>query len=136
MDFTQLYNAIKRYEEMFIAFNDESALRTDLEKDAIKDSLVKRFEYTLEMSWKSCKRYLIEQGYTEFAIGSPKATIRLAFEAGIIESAERWITYINARHNTAHDYSEEKAENILLVTDDFYKDIILLYTKLSGETWK
>ena len=94
------------------AYKDDSAKRTELERDAIRDSLVKRFEYTLEMVWKSCKRYLHEEGFAEAATGSPKSIMRLAAEAGIIRSAENWIRYIDARQGTSHNYSEEKADRI------------------------
>ncbi len=99
MDFDQYKKAIHRFEEMLNAYRDDTADRTELEKEAIQDSLIKRFEYTLEVSWKSCKRYLNEEGFTEAATGSPKSIMRLAAEAGIIRSAQNWIDYINARQS-------------------------------------
>ena len=136
MNFDQFKKAIARFEEMLNAYKDESTERTELEKEAIRDSLVKRFEYTLEVAWKSCKRYLREEGFTEATTGSPKSIMRLAGEAGIIPSAEGWIHYINARQSTSHDYSDEKVDQVLAVVDDFYKDVIALYQTMSGESWE
>lgn len=116
---------------MLTAYKDCSAKRSEIEKDAIQDSLVKRFEYTLEVSWKTTKRYLNEEGFLEAATGSPKSIIRLAAQAGIIQNAENWISYINARQSTSHDYSDQKAEMVLEITDDFYKDVTALYESLS-----
>ncbi len=136
MDYSQLKKAILRFEEMLNAYNDESAERGDLEQEAVQDSLIKRFEYTLEMSWKSCKRHLDEEGFAEAKTGSPKSIMRLAFTAGVVRSADDWIRYINARQSTSHDYSEEKAEHVLAVVDEFYDDAVGLYQALTGETWE
>ena len=135
MDFDQLKKAISRLEEMLNAYKDDTADRTELEQDAIQDSLVKRFEYTLEVAWKSCKRYLFEEGFVEAATGSPKSIMRLAFEHGIIQNSKNWIEYINARQDTSHDYSEEKADHVLAVVDNFLNDTVGLYQKMSGESW-
>ena len=136
MDLDQFKKAICRFEEMLNAYKDDTADRTELEQDAIQDSLIKRFEYTLEVSWKSCKRYLDEEGFAEAATGSPKSIMRLAGGAGIIRSAEDWIRYINVRQSTSHDYSEEKADQVLAVVDDFYEDAIGLFQTMSGESWE
>jgi nucleotidyltransferase substrate binding protein (TIGR01987 family) len=131
MDFSQFRKAINRFEEMLNAYNDDTANRTALEQDAIQDSLVKRFEYSIEMAWKSCKRYLDEEGFAEAVSGSPKSIMRLAAEAGIIPSAENWIRYINARQSTSHDYSIEKADEVLAIVEDFQKDAVNLYQAMS-----
>ena len=135
MDFSQLKKAIQRFEEMLNAYNDGTAKRTELEQDAVKDSLVKRFEYTIEVAWKSCKRYLDEEGFSEAATGSPKSIMRLAAEAGIIPGAESWIGYINASQSTSHDYSMKKADEVLAVAEEFFTDVVHLYQAMSGESW-
>lgn len=133
MDYSQLKKAIVRLGEMLNAFLDETAERGNLEKEAIQDSLVKRFDYTIEMSWKTCKRHLSEEGFAEAKTGSPKSIIRLAAEAGIIADAQPWIAFINARQSTSHDYSEEKADKVLNVVEDFYNAAKELYKSLTGE---
>ena len=132
MNFDQLRNAIKRFEEMLAAFKAMPADSTTLEHDAFQDSLVKRFEYTLEVSWKSCKRYLFEEGFLEAAAGSPKSIMRLAAEAGMIRNAENWIQYINARQSTSHDHFAENTDAVLSVVDGFSRDVIGLYERMSG----
>ena len=136
MDYTQLKTALERFGEMLSAFHDKSAERSALERDAIKDSLVKRFEYSLEVAWKTCKRHLFEQGFAEARTGSPKSIMRLAAEAGVIADATSWMSYINARQSNSHDYAEEKAADVLKVVDDFGRDAIVLCEKLSGLPWK
>ena len=135
MDYDQLKKAIGRLEEMLQAYKDERAQRTELEQEAVQDSLVKRFEYSLELVWKSCKRHLHEEGFRQADSGSPKSIMRLAAEAGLVNSAENWINYINARQSTSHDYSGEKATQVLALVDAFLADAVALYEAMSGEHW-
>ena len=132
MNYEQMRISIKRFGEMLHAWQDRSASRSELEKEAIQDSLVKRFEYTLEVTWKSCKRHLAEEGFAEAKTGSPKSIMRLAFESGLIVNVENWIDYINARQDTSHDYSGEKADRVLGIVESFYADAVALYQKMSG----
>lgn len=112
---------------MLQAYHDESAQRSGIEQEAIQDALIKRFEYSLEVAWKSCKRYLCEEGVSSAASGSPKSIMRLAAEFALIGNAETWIAYINARQSTSHDYSHAKASEVLALIDDFYQDAQKLY---------
>lgn len=132
MDYSQLKNTIQRFGEMLEAL-DGNDKRSPIEQEAVQDSLVKRFEYTIETTWKTCKRHLEEEGFAEAATGSPKSIIRLAAQRGIIDNPERWFDYLRYRQNTSHDYSCDKAEAVLEITGDFYKDAMKLYKGISGE---
>lgn len=133
MDYSQLKTAIERFGEMLEAYRD-NARREPLEREAVQDSLIKRFEYTFEVAWKTCKRHLAEEGFTEAASGSPKSIIRLAAENKLIGDAETWMGYLAFRQDTSHDYSSDKAETVLDVTEDFYTDVVSLYREMTGES--
>jgi len=49
---------------------------------------------------------------------------------------ERWLKYADARTNTAHDYSGEKADETLQIVGDFIEDAIGLYQTMSSTTWE
>ncbi|NDV23830.1 hypothetical protein FMS18_14040 [Desulfovibrio sp. JC022] len=66
----------------------------------------------------------------------PKPMMRFAFTADLIANVDNWIGYINARNDTSHDYSGDKADAILDIVDDFYDDVVDLYEKISKEAWK
>ncbi|MBU4446834.1 nucleotidyltransferase substrate binding protein [bacterium] len=134
MDYIQLETAIKKFEEMLEAYRSKGD-RQPLEQEAIQDSLIKRFEYTLEVVWKTCKRHLEEEGFTEATTGSPKSIMRLALEAGLIIDLEGWLSYIDVRQNYSHDYSEDKAERALDIAEAFYDDVIGLYQAMTGKSW-
>ena len=134
MDYTQLKRALSRLHEMLRKYESSNAYEP-LIVDALREALAQRFEYSLEVAWKTCKRHLSEQGFIEASTGSPKSIMRLAFSNGLIADATPWIRYIDARQNTAHDYSEEKLDAVIEIIDDFFKDAVALYEKMSGETW-
>ena len=134
MDYTQLKRALSRLNEMLRKYESSNAYEP-LIVDALREALAQRFEYSLEVAWKTCKRHLSEQGFIEASTGSPKSIMRLAFSNGLIADATPWIRYIDARQNTAHDYSEEKLDAVIEIIDDFFKDAGALYEKMSGETW-
>lgn len=126
MDYTQLKTAIERFGEMLEAFR-ENDRRSPLEQEAVQDSLIKRFEYTLETAWKTCKRHLTEEGFAEAATGSPKSIIRLAAQRNLVDNPEQWFGYMRFRQDTSHDYSSDKIKAVLDITEDFYQDVTKLY---------
>jgi nucleotidyltransferase substrate binding protein (TIGR01987 family) len=108
--------------------------RPPLEQEAVQDSLIKRFEYTLEVAWKICKKHLEEEGFAEAATGSPKSIIRLAAQRNLISNPEAWFGYLQFRQDTSHDYSGDKAEVVLDITEGFYQDVLNLYRGMTGES--
>ncbi len=133
MDYIQLKTAIQRYGEMLEAYRN-NANRPPLEQEAVQDSLIKRFEYTLEVAWKTCKKHLEEEGFAEAASGSPKSIMRLAAQRNLINNPEAWFSYLQFRQDTSHDYSSDKAETVLDIAEDFYQDVVNLYKGMTGES--
>ncbi|MCA9981504.1 MAG: nucleotidyltransferase substrate binding protein [Anaerolineales bacterium] len=76
MNLDQFANTLKRLQEM-LAQHQQADELPDLLQDAVEESLLQRFEYTIEVAWKSTKRYLVEvEGY-DSAMG-PKTVLRVA----------------------------------------------------------
>ena len=134
MYYTQLKRVLSRLNEMLLKYESSEGYE-DLIVDALREALAQRFEYSLEVAWKTCKRHLSEQGFIEASTGSPKSIMRLAFSNGLIADATPWIRYIDARQNTAHDYSEEQLDAVIEVVASFFTDAVALYEKMSGEKW-
>ena len=128
MDYTQLKTAIERFSEMLDAYRD-NAKRPPLEQEAVQDSLIKWFEYTLEVACKICKKHLEEEGFAEAASGSPKSIVRLAAQRNLISNPEAWFNYLQFQQDTSHDYSSDKAETVLDIAEDFYQDVVDLYRR-------
>jgi len=133
MDYTQLKTAIQRFGEMLDAYRNNAG-RPPLEQEAVQDSLIKRFEYTLEVAWKICKKHLEEEGFTEAATGSPKSIIRLAAQRNLISNPETWFNYLRFRQDILQDYPSIKAETVLDIAEGFYEDVVILYRGMTGES--
>jgi nucleotidyltransferase substrate binding protein (TIGR01987 family) len=120
MDTKQFEDAVARLGEMLEVYGRIDTL-PPLLQDTVKESLLQRFEYTQEMAWKTAKRYLTEvEGYAG-AMG-PRTVIRVCGELGILDP-EEWFLYLDARHDTSHDYSESKAKAVLDAVMDFYQEV-------------
>ena len=85
-----------------------------LDRDAIRESVIQRFEVTYDVLWKAIKRYMM------FTLGlpdipnSPKTILRLAYENGMLsKDIAFWLTIADARVATSHDYSSIKADTCI-----------------------
>ena len=82
----------------------------NIRNDTVRDGMIQRFEFTCELSWKTTREFLLDQGYSE--INSPKAVMREAYSYGLIKDDQEWIHLLNDRNLTAHLYDEKAAAEI------------------------
>lgn len=68
-----------------------------------KEGVVQRFEYTLELAWKTLKDYLEESGVMLSAV-TPRQVIKDAFAAKILADGQAWIDMIDHRNLLSHTY--------------------------------
>ncbi len=116
----------------YLGLNERPEL-SDVDKEAIAESVIQRFETCYDTLWKDLKRYLIEELGLPDVPNSPKPILKLAAANGLLAAgAEKWLDYANARTSTAHDYSGEKAEEVLLLSGDFIQDATKLFETLTG----
>jgi len=88
-------------------------------KDAVRDGVIQRFEYTFELSWKMIKRYL-EMYMTEKTDElSSKELFRRGKEAGLITDIEKWFVFREARNRTSHTYDRKAAEAVYNAAAEF-----------------
>jgi nucleotidyltransferase substrate binding protein (TIGR01987 family) len=107
----------------------------DIDREAIAESVIQRFEICYDCLWKVLKRYLNENlGIPELP-NSPKPLFRLAFENQLFPAIEQWLVYANARVDTSHDYSGEKAQTTIDIAFAFAGDAAALYQKMTGKPW-
>ncbi|MFA6547661.1 MAG: HI0074 family nucleotidyltransferase substrate-binding subunit [Candidatus Magasanikbacteria bacterium] len=82
------------------------------ETEIVRDSAIQRFEFTLDLTWKTTKTYLEEK--EGVVCVSPKECFREAFRQGLINYDSEWITMVDLRNETVHTYNEENAQKIYL----------------------
>lgn len=78
------------------------------ETDIVRDSIVKRFEFSFEMGWKALYHYL---DLRDERPASKKAvdTIPAAFENALITDVDTWNGMRQRRNDTSHEYDADKA---------------------------
>ncbi|MFZ4732023.1 MAG: nucleotidyltransferase substrate binding protein [Pirellulales bacterium] len=74
-----------------------------------KEGTVQRFEYTLELAWKTIKDYLEESGVVLSAV-TPRQVIKDAFAARLIADGQTWIDMIDHRNLLSHTYDPTNFE--------------------------
>ncbi len=116
---------------------DEREDLSVLDREAIAESVIQRFEICYDMLWKHLKRYLVEELGLPEVPNSPKPVFRLAAENKLLQdNIEEWLRYADARIDTSHDYSGDKTEDCLELMNAFIHDATMLYQTLTGKAVK
>ena len=96
-----------------------------------KQGLIKAFEYTYELAWKTLKDFLEFSGQLDI-YGSRDVT-RKAFELNLIEDGEGWMDMLKSRNLTSHTYHEEVVEEICRqISERYFSLLIRLGEKLES----
>ena len=104
------------------------------ENALMRDGVIQRFEYTMDLSWKMIQRYLRGIQLEESAIRSKNDLFREAARLDLIEDAARWIRHYAARNETSHDYNTEKADRVYAQASLFLPDVKKLWETLARAT--
>lgn len=72
--------------------------------------LIKCYELTFELAWKTLKDFLLFQGHE---VRYPRETIKKAFEQELIKDGHLWIEMLEERNFLAHTYNEEQVQEAL-----------------------
>lgn len=70
-----------------------------------KEGAVQRFEYTVELAWKTLKDYLEHDGVQLTSV-TPKSVIKAAFAARLIPDGQLWIDVLEQRNLLSHTYDQ------------------------------
>jgi len=126
-----------RWQQRFINFNKAfSQLDRFMQEKSLnemeKQGLIKAFEYTYELSWKTLQDLLKDKGYTN--VVGPKPVIEQSFQDGYIVDGKGWMRMHVSRNLTSHTYDEETAEEIIKSIRTEYFDLLKnLQTRLQEE---
>lgn len=116
IDYDKLQRSLKRLElqvQNWRRAGDRLELN-QVDREAIAESVIHRFETCYDTLWKTLKRYLTDETGLAETPSSPKPILKLAGQNQLLPSpVDRWLRYADARVSTAHDYSGQKAETCL-----------------------
>jgi nucleotidyltransferase substrate binding protein (TIGR01987 family) len=100
-----------------------------------RDSAIQRFEFTLDLAWKTTKIFLEE--FRGIRCASPKGCFREAFTQGLIDHDPFWLDLVDLRNDTVHTYKEELAESVFaqLSRAVEYFDLLQKTLEKSASEW-
>lgn len=108
----------QNFEKAYFSLNESiEAYENDSTNLFIRDSIIQRYEYTIELAWKTLKDYLEEEGFVD--VSSPKKVIRQALKEGYITDPA-WLTALDDRNKTTHAYDEKMAQEVTVQIQDQY----------------
>ena len=129
LDISALENAENRLNEMLARYKKEA------NDEAVRDSVIQRFEFTYSIALKTLRKYFIERAFILEEVNqmSFNEMIRTASQLNLIKSnLEKWTIYREMRNMTSHTYDEEIALKVVGIVPDFYEEISFLLTKMKG----
>lgn len=94
------------------------------EKKAFRDACILRFEYCIELSWKTSLKQLGSN------TAASKPAIREMARSNLIDNPELWFTFIDARNDTSHSYDDDIALRVFKKIEVFFPEVIKLISQL------
>lgn len=103
--------SLKRLEDAYLKAKSVET-RSIEDYSFFRDSAIQRFEFTVEIFWKTLKEFLKEKEGIESR--TPKSAIREFFSAGFIDedNTSLLLEMVDDRNLTSHTYREDIAEEI------------------------
>lgn len=87
--------------------------------DLEKEGAVQRFEFALELAWKTLKDYLEHSGKI-IQPATPREVVKEAFATRILEDGQVWIDMLDHRNLLAHTYDSATFRSAIQAVQDRY----------------
>ena len=78
----------------------------DPDNDLIRMAVIKAYEFTFELSWKTLKDFL---AYNGIDAKLPREVLKQAFATGLVIDGQLWIDMLEERNLMAHTYDDATA---------------------------
>ena len=93
-------NAVKRLNEANVLYKKNS------DSDIYQDAIIKRFEFTFELAWKTLRQFMTDCGYL-VSNPSPRGVLAQGYQESILSNEQIWLDMLDDRNLSAHDYGYE-----------------------------
>lgn len=117
---------IKALENALTRLNE--SLQFDLSQPLVVDACIQRFEFCIELTWKTLKRCLTIEG---IEANTPRECIQQAYSIHWINDESAWLSMLKDRNLTSHTYKEDLALEIYHRLPLHYQAMADLYQLLS-----
>ena len=104
------------------------------EEDIYRTGIIGQFNMTFELAWKALQVVLRLHGVEAAETGSPRDILQIAYKFHFINDPTVWLTMLKKRNIIAHVYSEDEADElILLIRDSFINAFVALEKTLKAK---
>jgi nucleotidyltransferase substrate binding protein (TIGR01987 family) len=107
MSDTKLHQSLNNLEAALQRLKE--ALQEPEENSLVIDGTIQRFEFVIELYWKTLKRMLAFEG---IQTGTPRESLQQAYQAGWLADETTWLQMLKDRNQTSHIYNEAMARQI------------------------
>lgn len=97
------------------------------ENDYVVDATIQRFEFVVELFWKTLKHLLAKEGRET---STPKEALQEAFAAKWINDEKTWLSMLQDRNLTSHTYRQDYAHEIYARVKTYYPEMQNVYKLL------
>ena len=100
---------------------------------SLRDSIIKRFEYCFELTWKCLKKYLQTKEQLQLERHSPRYIFKKACEIKLLtpDEAEQALEMLESRNKTSHMYQEEFSDFLAKQTPGYYQLMKAIAAKIA-----
>ncbi len=105
------------------------SLQFEESQPLVIDASIQRFEFSIELSWKTLKACLAQEGITA---NTPRECLQQAFAAHWFDDEQAWLSMLKDRNLTSHTYKEDLALEIYRRLPGHYQAMGTLHTFLSS----
>ena len=84
------------------------------------DGTIQRFEFVIELFWKTLKRLLAAEG---IQTDTPREAIQQAFQVNWLKDETAWLQMLKDRNETLHIYNEAAARRIYNHVKEYFPEL-------------
>lgn len=116
-------DSLKVSNELLREFFQKEPQNIPLHK-ALRDSCIQRFEFCVELSWKTSMKVL------GLPTKAPNSAIREMAQNNLIDDIQLWFSFLEARNKTSHTYDEDIATSVYSEVARIIPELDQLISKL------
>ncbi len=107
----------------------DEPLSFDLSQPLVVDACIQRFEFCIELTWKTLKKCLAIEG---IEANTPRESVQLAYGVHWINDETAWLSMLKDRNLTSHTYKEDLALEIYHRLPNHFEAMHSLYLLLNS----
>jgi nucleotidyltransferase substrate binding protein (TIGR01987 family) len=102
--------SIEEYTKALLSLEEALSLPKN---DIVRDATIQRFEFCVELAWKTAKKVMGTQ------TSAPKQVLREMAQNGFIENVELWFHFLENLNLSSHTYDQVLAEKVFASAQKF-----------------